>query len=116
MKNINVQGISRMMCRHRRKKHLKERMLKVLYFLCFIIVCFLFCGYTCSKPMVAETITYFVETGDSLWSIADENTSEDIDKRDYLDIVYCLNEGLTPDIKCGQAIILPIIKNDNGGC
>ena len=107
-----MQGISRMMCRHRRRNHRRERIKKMLCIFGVILCMLLLYNLSNPKTEVIGTNTYFIKTGDTLWSIADENTSENIDKRNYLDIVYCLNEGLTPDIKCGQAIVLPILNKN----
>lgn len=104
-----MQGVARMMCRHRRRKHLRNRIMKYIYiFLCLLAIFFLY-KYTHPKMEFTETSTYFVETDDTLWDIANDNTSEDMDVREYLDIVYKLNKGLTPDIKCGQAVVLPVL-------
>lgn len=105
-----MQGIVRMMCRHRRQRHLKERIIKVLFFIGLVVTVVFLYKCTCSDIEFSDTNTYYVETKDTLWDIAEENISDDIDIRDYLDVVYSLNEGLTPDIKCGQAILLPVVR------
>lgn len=103
-------GISRMMCRHRRQAHRRKQIKNTLCFLGIVICIVLLYRVAESRPKTIETDTYFVNPKDTVWSIARKNVSSNMDIRDYIELMYDLNEGMTPDIRCGQAIILPIVE------
>lgn len=63
------------------------------------------------KLEVASTETYIVSDKDTIWEIADQYIDETVDIREYLDLIYEYNNNLTTDIKEGQAITIPILKN-----
>jgi nucleoid-associated protein YgaU len=55
-----------------------------------------------------DTVTVTVESGDTLWSIAEQHAPNSMDLRDYIYMMYKLNEGLTPNIQPGTGIIIPV--------
>lgn len=63
-----------------------------------------------SKIEVVGTEEYMVSRGDTLWDIAKTRINKNIDIRDYIDLIYESNEKLTPNIKPGQVINLPILS------
>lgn len=63
------------------------------------------------KLEVASTETYIVSDKDTLWKIADQYIDGTVDIREYLDLIHEYNNNLTTDIKEGQAITIPILKN-----
>lgn len=56
-----------------------------------------------------DTVTVTVESGDTLWDIAEQHAPNSMDIRDYIYLLYELNEGLTPNIQPGTGIIVPCI-------
>lgn len=59
---------------------------------------------------VVGTATYTVSYGDTLWGIAKSQIGNSVDARQYIDLIKKYNDGLTPDLKVGQEIILPILN------
>lgn len=106
-----MEGIARMQCRHRRKAHIRARIKRVLCVIGILLLITLLYGLANPKMEPSGTYTYFVKSNDTIWDIAKSNVSEDMDVRDYINLIYELNEDLTPDIKCGQAILLPVFDN-----
>lgn len=106
-----MEGIARMQCRHRRKAHIRARIKRVLCVMGLLLLISLLYGLANPKREMVGTYTYFVKSNDTIWNIAKSNVSEDMDVRDYIDLMYDLNDELTPNIKCGQAILLPVFDN-----
>lgn len=85
-------------------------MKKIGFIALALVIIGVICQGTQTEFNVTGTDTYLVSGGDTLWSIAAENTPEDEDIRDYMTLMKKYNEGLTADIKVGQMIYLPIVE------
>lgn len=55
------------------------------------------------------TRTVYVESGDSIWSLAQSNNNTDIPIREYVSLV-CRTNNITPMIHPGQAIEFPVLE------
>ncbi len=75
-----------------------------------LILAAIVCKALQTEIEVVDTEKYVVSRGDTLWDIAKTRINKSIDIRDYIDLIYENNEGLTPNIKPGQIIILPILS------
>ena len=88
----------------------KERNFRrLIFFGALIVVVLLICG-NCRKSTVVSEDTYFVESGDTLWGIAQMHKPKEMDPREYIHLMKKMNEGLENEIKAGQAIIVPIME------
>jgi len=58
----------------------------------------------------AEHDTVFVNSGDTLWSIAKNNMPENSDIREYISELRRLNELNGSSIRTGQKLILPLVE------
>lgn len=77
------------------------------------IIVFLISLYQLLLPEleVSKVETYIVSKGDTIWGIANRYIDETVDIRDYMYLIYEYNVGLSPNIKEGQAITIPILAN-----
>lgn len=100
----------------RRSSSIKRRLSKKEIALLFVIVSFSIFSFVffstlsqahSSKQVTTYYISYEVQPGDTLWSIADEYmTPEDHSKSEYISKVKALNHMLSDDIIAGNYIIL----------
>lgn len=68
------------------------------------------CSSFCRKPSAEEfeVTEVVIHSGDTLWGIAEEYAPNSMDIRDYIYLMYKLNDGLTPNIQPGTGIIIPV--------
>lgn len=91
---------------------MKKNMLTIISILIILILMVLVWNKLTEKPEVIGTDVHIVGYGDTLWSIADERCPNNIDMGYYIQLMYELNEGLTPEIQIGQEIVVPIILEE----
>lgn len=58
---------------------------------------------------MVDTRTYIVQPGDTIWGISERHAYYSMDVREYVDLVYSANEGLTDDLRIGQEIQVPVV-------
>ena len=89
----------------------KERNIRrVCFFGGVAILALLLCG-TCSRSEETKaTDVYMVKQGDTLWSIAGKCKRDNSDSREFIQLMYELNEGLDTKILPGQMIIVPVME------
>lgn len=108
-----MEGIARMQCRHRRRRHIKERIKRCVCLVAIFLLMLLLYGLSNPKTEIVETNTYCVKAGETLGDIVSDHMPKDMDIRRYIDFLYELNDGLTSDIECGQELYLPVFDNNN---
>lgn len=81
-----------------------------IFFLVVIGLILLLCG-SLQKPKYSVK-SYGIGCGDTLWSIAEEYKPNSVTYREYIDLMYKLNDGLTATIFPGQAILIPVYESD----
>ena len=106
-----MEGITRMQYRHMKRASVLKVIKGVVVTLLLLALVSILYEAAHPKMSVATTKTYFVRSGDTLWDVAKRNTPEDMDVRVYIHTLFELNDGLTTDIRCGQAILLPLYEN-----
>ena len=77
-----------------------------IFFLVVIGLNLLLCG-SLQKPKYSVK-SYGIGCGDTLWSIAEEYKPNSVTYREYIDLMYKLNDGLTAEIFPGQDILIPV--------
>ena len=65
-------------------------------------------SFTTRQAKEYDTVTVTIESGDTLWSIAEQYAPNSMDLRDYIHLMYQLNDGLTANIQPGTGIIIPV--------
>lgn len=97
------------------KKHYK--IVKPFRFFVFILICVLIIAFAAStiiglnKASAATVNTYrqvVIQTNDTLWNIAEEYCSDDIDIRDYILDVCEINDIYVNNLQAGDVIFVPI--------
>lgn len=99
-----------------RCQSMKRRLVKKELIIFFLIVLFAFFSFIffsslskaqSSQQVTTHYISYEVQSGDTLWSIADEYmTPEDHSKTEYIKKIKELNHMLSDDITAGNYLIL----------
>ena len=105
-----MEGITRIQDRHIKRKQALNTIKKFIIVLVIAAVGIILYDATHPRLDIVATKTYFVTSGDTLWDIAEENVPDSMDIRIYIDTLFELNDGLTTDVKCGQAILLPMYE------
>lgn len=90
--------------------NIKKISIKIIGALLIIITMSFLYGMIHLKAQVVATDTYFVSSGDTLWSIAIQNSPKNMNVWDYIDLLCKYNKDLTTDIYVGQEICLPIVE------
>lgn len=97
------------------KKH--YRIVKPFRFFIFILLCVLTIAFTTStiiglnKANAASVSTYkqiVIQADDTLWNIAEEYCSDEIDIRDYISDVCEINDISVNNIQIGDVIFVPV--------
>ena len=92
-----------------RKTTKKERNIRRgIFFTAAAVIVLLICGSR-SKPEYSVE-SYGINSGDTLWNIAEEYKPKSISYSDYINTLYKLNDGLTANIHAGQTIMIPVYK------
>ena len=92
-----------------RKITKKERNIRRgIFFTVAAVIVMLICGSR-SKPEYSVE-SYGINSGDTLWNIAEEYKPNSISYSEYTNTLYKLNDGLTANIYPGQAILIPVYK------
>ena len=90
-----------------RKITKKERNIRRgIFFTVVAVIVLLICGSR-SKPEYSVE-SYGINSGDTLWNIAEEYKPNSISYSEYINTLYKLNKGLTAEIYPGQAIVIPV--------
>lgn len=97
------------------KKH--YRIANPIRFFIFILLCVLTIAFTVStivgmnKANATSVSTYrqiVIQADDTLWNIAEEYCSDDIDLRDYISDVCEINDINVNNIQVGDVIFVPV--------
>lgn len=65
-------------------------------------------SFTTRQAKEYDTVTVTIESGDTLWIIAEQYAPNDVDIRDYIHMMYQLNDGLTANIHAGDCLAVPM--------
>lgn len=79
----------------------------------FLGIIYYFVSHETSGYIYTDTVTYTVESGDTLWVIAKRYSSEAQDVRETINIIQDIN-GCTAIIYPGQQLEIPVYKNMGG--
>ena len=88
---------------------MKKYFIKIIIVLLFLLV--LIWSPTFQDIKVIGTETYTVAEGDTLWEIAERQTDNTVDVRDYIRLIRSYNDNLSSELKVGQTIVLPILNS-----
>lgn len=97
----------------RRLLRRKNRMVCLIIFLVCLI------AYQCLKPSKIEActpnkfVTVIVYEGDSLWKIAEQFNSDDMDIRNYINLIQQHNEIESSVLQPGDIIEVPVWNNES---
>ena len=94
---------------------MKKNIFNFTWFLIGILLIIGMCMKYICEPKVTRTETYFVQSGDTMWSIAEDHIGAGMDVRKYIELIYQYNDGLTDLIVSGQEITIPILSNARSG-
>lgn len=78
-----------------------------------ILVLAVFCGGNKQAYAYEDTVTYFVEQGDTLWTIARRYSTEKQDVRRVIDIIEEIND-CSSSIYPGDALDIPVFTDTLG--
>ena len=87
----------------------KERNIRrTLFFFGLGIIVILLCGSLSARGQPKDVREYQIGQGDTLWGIAEECKPNDVTYREYIDMLYKLNDGLSAEIYPGEVILVPV--------